>query len=428
MSIKRFMIESKNIERDSYVWNMLGTTLMAFQSVILLMILTRVVGLETSGVFTIAYTTANLLLTVGKYGIHNYHVSDTRLLFCFGDYRAARWISTFAMLSVAAIYSLIYGFVGGNSSEKIWIIFFMCVFKAIDAVEDVWCSLYQQRGRLDISGKLMTIRVALTLVFFSVCIFLFKALLPSLVLTIVFSALLLFLLNIPCRTICADQVREKPQWHRVGKLFVVCFPLFLMGFLSYYVTNAPKYAIDSLLNDEAQACYGFIAMPVFVVGLVGNYLFNPVIRTMSEYWKKRNISLFCRQMFKQAFMVIIITLVCVAGAYFFGVPVLSFMYDTDLFAYRSELLILVAGGGFLALSNQLMTTITIIRCQKLLLIGYGICTVLAFALSPMIVKRFGIMGAATLEFGLVLLLCLIFVLILCVEIKHTSSDMKSRGK
>ncbi len=427
LSIKNFMIGSKNIERDSYLWNMIGTTIMAFQSVILLMILTRVVDLEASGVFTIAYTTANLLLTVGKYGVHNYQVSDTEPLFNFGDYRVSRWITTIAMLVAAAGYSAFSLWSSDHSGEKIWIIFWMCVFKAVDAVEDVWCSLYQQRGRLDVSGKLMTVRVVLTLIFFSVCLFVLRSLLPSLVATTVFTTVLLFLLNIPCRSVCAEQTREKAKWRRVRNLFALCFPLFLMGFLSYYVTNAPKYSIDSLLSDEYQACYGFIAMPVFVVGLMGNYLFNPVIRPLSERWQQGDLAWFRKQLIKQGAMVMAITVVCVGGAYLLGTPVLSLMYGTDLTAYRTELLILVAGGGFLALSNQLMTVITIIRRQKLLLIGYGVCTVLALVLSPIMVKHFRIMGAAVLELGLMLLLCLIFGVILMIEMQRAANRQKKGG-
>ncbi len=425
--IKSFLTGSKNIERDSYLWNMVGTTLMAFQSVILLMILTRVVGLEAAGVFTIAYTTANLLLTIGKYGVHNYQVSDTEPLFNFGDYRVSRWITTAAMMLAAVGYALATMGGGEHSAEKTWVILWMCAFKAVDAVEDVWCSLYQQRGRLDVAGKLMTVRVVLTLVVFCGCLFVLKGLLSSLIVTTVFTTVLLFLLNLPCRSVCREQIREKANRRRVWKLTTLCFPLFLMGFLSYYVTNAPKYSIDRLLSDEYQACYGFIAMPVFVVGLMGNYLFNPVIRPMSEHWVKGDVAWFSKQLLKQTVMVAGITAVCVGGAFLLGTPVLSLMYGTDLNPYRAELLILVAGGGFLAWSNQLMTVITIIRKQNLLLIGYGICSVLALVLSPWAVERFHIMGAAVLELVLMVLLCVIFGGILLVELRRASRKSRIQG-
>ena len=39
--LKHFLLNSKNINKSSFIWNMAGSMLMAFQSVIMLMIITR---------------------------------------------------------------------------------------------------------------------------------------------------------------------------------------------------------------------------------------------------------------------------------------------------------------------------------------------------------------------------------------------------
>lgn len=90
--------ESVKIQRDSYIWNMAGNMLMAFQSVLLLMLLRRTTDLQTAGIFTIAYADANLFLTIGKFGMRNFQVSDIRGQFTFGEYRCARWVSTAVMI------------------------------------------------------------------------------------------------------------------------------------------------------------------------------------------------------------------------------------------------------------------------------------------------------------------------------------------
>ena len=85
MWIKRFLLDDGKIEKDSYLWNMIGSVLMAFQSVFMLMILTRTVGLEEAGIFTIANANANLFLTIGKYGMRNFQVSDLKDQFLFSE-------------------------------------------------------------------------------------------------------------------------------------------------------------------------------------------------------------------------------------------------------------------------------------------------------------------------------------------------------
>ena len=43
--MKSFLVKTQDVYRSSYIWNMVGSMLNAFQSVIFLMIITRVVGL-----------------------------------------------------------------------------------------------------------------------------------------------------------------------------------------------------------------------------------------------------------------------------------------------------------------------------------------------------------------------------------------------
>lgn len=414
--MKRFLTNSKNIERDSYIWNMLGTTLMAFQSVILLMILTRAVGLADAGVFTIAYANANLMLVIGKYGMHNYQVSDTRELYSFGDYRRSRWISVALMMLASLGFAVISTIQNADSFEKGAILFWMCAWKAIDAIEDVYCSLYQQKGRLDVAGKLMTVRMIVSLLFFIAALLICRDLHISLIISTIFSLVLFWILNKLCYDTFPGDIRDKGTNKGAWRLLGCCFTLFVIGFLSFYISNAPKYAIDSLLSDELQACYGFIAMPVFVIGLLGNYLFNPLIQPMSEKWAQGDVAWVTKKLLLQSGVVVVITAVCLGGAYLLGIPVLSMLYGTNLGGFRDELLVLLAGGGLLALSNQLMTVITILRRQTFLMIGYGICSALALFLSRPIVKDYSIMGAAVLELVIMLCLCVIFTLLFIIEI------------
>ena len=406
---------------------MAGTTIMAFQSVILLMIMTRVLGLKDSGTFTIAYANANLLLIIGKYGMHNFHVSDTKGVFNFGDYKMARYMTVIAMLAASAVYVAVASIFNDYTLDKALVMLWMCLFKAVDAIEDVYCSLYQKSGRLDISGRMMTVRVVTTMIFFIVAVVVTRSLLISVIASTVFTLLLFLLLNSACKKLFLDSINEKCERSRVFKLLGACLGLFVIGFLSYYITNAPKYSIDALLSDELQACYGFISMPVFVIGLMGNYLFNPIIKALSEKWSNGEFGWFRSRLLRQTVVVVGITAVCLAGAYLLGIPVLSLIYGTDLGDYRAELLVLLASGGLLALSNQFMTIITIIRQQRWLLIGYFMCAAVALICSPMVIKNYSIMGAAMLELILMLCLCVFFAIVLIICICRAKKSFASKS-
>lgn len=426
MTLKKFLTSSKNIDRDSYIWNMIGSMLNAFQSVIMLMILTRVVNLYEAGLFTIAYANANLFLNIGKYGVRNFQVSDTNRQFSFREYNRSRYITTIAMLLVSVVYVAIVSHTNHYTVEKSQIIIWMCLFKTIDSLEDAYHGFYQQSNRLDIAGKCMTLRMFSTILVFGICLFIFKSLLPALIISTIFTTLIYILFtNLTCKEF--RQYYGEFDSKNILRLLKICFPLFLGCFLAFYIGNAPKYAIDSILNDELQACYGFIAMPVFIIGLLNNFIFNPIISKMSLMWNEGEIKPFLRLLKKQLLIVLAITMICEAGAFLLGIPVLSWLYNTDLAPYKTELLVLLLGGGFLALSGLLVTIITIMRMQKVLAIGYVIVALIAFFLSDVMVEKYAIMGASALYLVLMVLLCILFTVPLMWKLIHAKKEKTSEA-
>lgn len=418
MKLEKFLIQSNNIGKDSLVWNMVGSMIMAFQSVIMLMILTRVLGLNEAGIFTIAYANANLFVTIGKYGMRNFQVSDVSEQFLFQEYLISRLFTTFIMILVSVIYVVCIGNENEYSMEKCFVIIWMCLFKVVDSLEDVYHGLYQQKGRLDVAGKTMAFRLGITLCFFAIGIIFLENLLLALIGATVITIFLLILFNKWAYRLFKETVKGKISVTHVRDLLKLCFPLFLGSFLSFYIGNAPKYAIDSVLNDESQACYGFISMPIFVVGLLNNFIFNPMIYKLSVMWNEGKKKEFIKKILIQILIVLGITCTCIMGAYICGIPILSILYNTDLSPYKIELLILLLGGGFLALSGLLVITITIIRFQNSLTFGYVIVSLLAYILSEIAVEQYLIKGAACLYLVLMVTLCFIFGLFLIYGLKR----------
>lgn len=389
---------------------------MAFQSVILLVILRRTMDLAAAGIFTIANANANLFLTVGKFGMRNFQVSDVKRQFNFAEYRRSRWISAAAMIAVSCIYVLIASVKNGYSVEKSMIIIWMCLYKVVDAVEDVYYGEYQQKNRLDVGAKALTLRMAATVLIFAVSVIITRSLLVSMIISTAATALIAFVLIWNTAGGFEDTRLRSPEMKRVMRLMWLCLPLFLGAFLAFYIGNAPKYSIDAILSDELQACYGFISMPVFVIGLLNNFIFNPLIYKMSCLWNENKIGDFIKRTFIQTIIVCIITLVCIGAAYICGIPILSWLYNTDLSAYKKELLVMLLGGGFLGLSGLFNIIITIMRRQPALLIGYAVTAVLALAFSNTVVRRYGVMGAAAFYTVIMLILCVIFAVIFIIGI------------
>lgn len=415
--MKSFLLNSKDVEKSTIIWNMIGSLLMAFQSVIFLMILTRTVGIVSSGIFTIAYANANLFLNIGKYGVRNYQVSDVKNEYNFKEYLGSRWITTVLMLVMAVVYTLYTAYTNQYSSEKTWIIVWMCLFKLVDSIEDVYVGEYQKRGRLDVAAKVLAIRMIVTIVIFSIIVIVTNELLLTLIISTCFTTVLEFVfikVTYPAFKVAGETIGRG----KIKNLLYTCFPVALSSFLAFYIGNAPKYAIDAQLSDELQACYGFISMPVFIIGLLNGFVFTPIIYQLSVLWDKNNTKEFLKQIGIQSLIVGGITIVCLIGAYLLGIPVLSLLYNTDLTLYKGELLILLVGGGFLGWSGILNTVITIMRRQKAMLICYIIVAIFAGLLSGMAVEACKMMGAALLYMGLMIFLCICFGVVVIGEIRN----------
>lgn len=430
--LKTFLTHSKDIRRSSYIWNTTGSMLFSFQSVILLMVVTRALDLSDAGVFTLAFANATLFLNMGKYGMRVFQLSDVKGQFSFEEYCASRCITVFLMLACAAAYDIYATVRNQYSLEKSLVIFIMCLLKAADAVEDVYASQYQRNNRLDIGAKLTTVRVGVTTLFFGVCIVLLRDLLLALILSTALTYILLFVMvrwaNEPFDGVLkltkGFAVRHRSE---ARVLLRICFPLFASAFLSYYLGNAPKYAIDANLNDELQACYGFISLPASVVGMLSNFIFYPILYAMTQLWADGKIERFVRRFLIQMGIILLITLACLVGCFWLGVPVLFVIYHTDLTAYRRELMILMVGGGFLGACTLLGFVITIIRSQKLVVWAYGTVSLLALVLSSPIVRRYEIMGASILYTVLMGVLCVCLAVIFIAGFLRKKDQLSHAG-
>ena len=124
------------------------------------------------------------------------------------------------------------------------------------------------------------------------------------------------------------------------------------------------------MSSEAQACFTYIFMPVFVISLLSQFVYQPVISKMALLWHEKKISQFNKLILRQIALILLLSVAAIIGGYLLGIPVLSLIYGVDLTDYKKSLVILLIGGGALAIVNFLQMIITVARKQKLLNIGY----------------------------------------------------------
>lgn len=385
--------KKKEKSGNGYIWNAAAGLVNAGESVILSMVVTRTDGMLEAGILSVAFAVGNLMMTIGKFGVRDYQATDVKGQFSFADYFWTRVLTSALMLLTTAGYLLYGTYAMGYSGQKAAVVAAICMIYTIESVEDVFWGLYQQRQSLDAGAKVFLIRWLLILAVVAGLLAAGKGLAAASVAgaAVCLAAFLIF------NTAAFLGFHEKlapMRWQAVWRILRDCAPLAAVSFFSFYVTNAPKYAIDRHLSQEVQACYGFVAMPVFVIGLLNGFIYQPALVRTALEWKEGRVASFRRRAVKQCFILCGLTMVCVFGAYVCGIPVLSFLYHADLRDYQDELLLLVFSGGMLAYTGYFCVLLTIMRRQKLLLYAYGTASVPAFLFMDMVVKHYGVMGAA----------------------------------
>lgn len=422
--LKFIFTDTKDIKRSSYIWNMVSSLIYAGQSALALMIITRTNGLDEAGVFSIAYAVASLLYFIGEYGARKYQVSDVNEDLPFVAYHTHRVITCTIMLAASIIYSVYGWLVLSYDFSKAYIILAVCVLKAIEAYQEVYSARFQQMGRLDIGAKTNLFRTVVSMAAGMVVLVITRnMMIATTVWTVV--ALIAFLGS---SVLCApDYCKIEFRWNKEQfmKITLDCLPLFAGCFFLLYVGNAPKYAIDACMSDTDQAYYNFIFMPVFAVGLFANFVFNPILVDLAKKWDERELTGFVRMVRRQIGIIAAITMLAIGVALTFGCPVLGLMYSADLMPFKRELVILMIGGGMLALVNFFNVVITVTRNQKYLMIGFITGAILAALLSNRAVSGWGITGASVLYVVLMSVMAAAFGAILIIIIRREKAQNRA---
>ena len=160
------------------------------------------------------------------------------------------------------------------------------------------------------------------------------------------------------------------------------------------IAGMPKYAIDFLMTESAQAIYGILYLPAQVVSLLSNFIFKPLIAEMAYDWQHGLKKRFVRRIRKLLAFIAAGDGVILLGTWLLGIPVLNLFSGLELDAYLADLLILVAGGAFTAAAALLFQAITIMRRQTVAFGIYIVVTAVSAALDLLLIRSLGLLGAS----------------------------------
>ncbi len=85
--MKKFLLYPKSgTEKAAVFWNLMASGLNSVVSIILLLFVTRIAGTEDAGIFSLGFSTAQMMLCIGNYGMRNFQSTDIKDKYAFGTY------------------------------------------------------------------------------------------------------------------------------------------------------------------------------------------------------------------------------------------------------------------------------------------------------------------------------------------------------
>lgn len=409
------------LEKKNFIWNVLGLSLYSFTSLFLMIIVTRVNGLNISGIFNYAFSLSCLFYYISTFYNRTFYVANDNKKYNFNDLFSYRLFTTLLSLILIIIFSFFNKF----DNYKILIIIMMMIIKSIDSISDCIYGEIHKNEKLYHVGISLTVKAIIGVLSFLIIDLLTNNLVLSLITYLIINILFLLVYDIK---ILKQDYKEifKFNKDKFRYIFIDCISIFLFSFISNLLCNSQKLILTYFVSNEIQSIFGIIIMPATVLSLVGGYLINPYITKFMEYRDNKDAKNFNNLFVKLNMVIIVCGILCIIGGYILCVPVLNFVYGLDLGQYRFLIILILIGATFLANTNIASSCLTVLNCNNKQLIVYIVTSIISIILSYILISKQLINGAVYAYLITFIILFILFNVLYISTIRKESKLWKKR--
>ncbi len=401
----------KNDSRN-VIWNIIGTSFNALISLALMIIVTRVNGEDTAGVYAFSFSVALVLYFIGVYHGRVYQVSDVSDR-TDGDFLISRTVTCLCMMAAATVFVLLNRY----DLYKSACILIFCLYKCMEAFTESVYAIIQRNNELYKVGISFTLKSIAVTAFFFITDRNTHDLLLSACSIIVTYLLIFFLYDL--RNLRQAVTDTDTQRARRRFLYREGFFPFIISILSACVINASKYVIDLKLTNADQAVYGIIIMPSTLILLFVQYILHPYIGRISHLYKEDDHSQISVIVRRFVMAVGGVGMIATAVAAVIGIPVLELIYGIRLYDYRLHLVIIMLGAGLFGISNILSNVLITMRENRIQSVILFAASMIAFALAYFLTPVYGLMGAAASYTMVMFILFAAFSVLMFIRLRES---------
>lgn len=384
--------------KKNYIWNSIGSGLLSFNSLIFLIIVTRINGIEEAGVFSFCYAFACIINAFALFYGRTFQVTDNNRVISESTFLVTRFLASLVGMSISIVFVLLNGY----DRYKAIVFLLLCILKCEEAISDGYYGVLQKRNKLFIVGKSMTYKSLLGFIGFLFIDFFSHSVIISCLYLVGLNLLFIKIYDISCAK------REASIYYKIhyGEILQLikksCFT-FGVTMIILALVNIPRYIVDIFLSSKEQAIYGFISMPATFVMLLGQFVLQPALITLATAFEQHEKKCFQKEVTKLIVIILSTMIIVLPVAYLMGIPVLEIIYAVQLEEYRTDLLIVIIGATFYAASNVFFNALITLRSTKRQMILQMVNLIIGTVITVVLVYKYGLKGGI-LSYGLIFVL------------------------
>ena len=378
--------------QKNFLWNLAGTTLNALTSFVYMIVVTRINGLETAGVFSFAFSNACVLVVIGMYMGRTYQISDNKV--SDKTFIRARQLTCGVMFLIAVVMGAWYRF----SLDSFLVFMLWNIYKMCEAYSDVLYGIMQKEDHLDYVGKSLVLKSAGSVCVFIILDYVFKNIVIASMAALVISFCVIVLYDL--HHYRREEIKRE-SFHMDDCLFIIKDGFFVFGttLLITYLVNASKYAINNTGTDAEQAVYGILVMPATALILVGQYLIQPFLMKLKNLYLQKEGKKLTKTIVSMCGILCAVGAIGVICGGTIGIPVLELVYGVELGTFRNALMIIMAGATSYGCIIILTNVLTLMHKNKIQLLYFACISLIVTLVSGMAVRKSGVLGATIVYCG-----------------------------
>lgn len=398
--------------KKNFIWNMIGTTINAFNSLFFMIMATRINGIDDAGIFTFAFSTALLFNIIGVYSGRVYQVTD-KTEATDKDFIISKFITCFVMLIVSILFVLINNYCFYKSS----IILLLCFLKMLEAFSETIYAIFQRKDSLYLTGISLTLKSLINLfIFFIIDLLTHNLVIAIIGMIITYGLIMIFYdyINIKKKI----DIQKEYKKERIITILKKGFGAFIISFLTLYLINSSKYVIDYLLVEKYQTIFGILLMPATVILLFTQFIIHPFLNLITNCVHDKKYDELKKIIFKFLGVMILFGIVVIIVAYFLGIPVLELIYGISLNDYKKGFMVIMIGGILYGMSSILSSILIAMRHLNIQVIIYSVVAIVITVIEYFLINIYGVMGACYAYFIMTFIVLIMFLVATFIFIKR----------